>query len=64
MRRKNLSLNLSVKLRDEVQNVFVNSFQSRSGLSALCKIEKTNSTEWKTGVKRPQTARPERNASM
>jgi len=32
MQRKKLSLNLSVKVRDEVQNVFVNSFQSRSGL--------------------------------
>jgi len=38
VRRKNLSLNLFVKISDEVKNAFVKSFQSRSGLSALLKI--------------------------
>jgi len=38
VRRINLSLNLSVKVRDEVQNVFVKSFQSKSGLLTLLKI--------------------------
>jgi len=49
--------------KDEVQNVFVKSFQSRSGLSVLlkmqCKMQKTNSIERKTGAERPQTARSE-----
>jgi len=36
--RKNVSLNLFVKVRDRVQNVFVKYFQSRSGLSAVLKI--------------------------
>jgi len=36
--KKDASLNLFVKVRDEVQNVFVKSSQSRSGLSALLKI--------------------------
>jgi len=36
--KKNVSLNLFDKVRDEVQNVFVKSFQSRSELSALLKI--------------------------
>jgi len=36
--KNNVSLNIFVKARDEVQNVFVQSFQSRSGLLALLKI--------------------------
>jgi len=58
---KNISLNLSVEVRDEVQNVFVKSFQSRSGLSALLKMQKTNWIEWKTAAERSQTARPKQN---
>jgi len=38
MLRKNVSLNLFVKVRDEVQNVFVKSSLSRNGLSALLKV--------------------------
>jgi len=36
--RKNASLNLFVNVRDEVQNVFVKGFQSRSWLSVVLKI--------------------------
>jgi len=35
---KNVSLNVLLKVRDGVQNVFVKSFHSRSGRSALLKI--------------------------
>jgi len=38
MRTKNVSLNLFVKVMAEVQNVFVKSFQSKSGLLALLTI--------------------------
>jgi len=38
VRRKNLSLNFSAKVADEVQNELVKSFQQRSGLLALLKI--------------------------
>jgi len=36
--KRNVSWNLFVRVRDEVQNVFVKSFQWRSGLSALLEI--------------------------
>jgi len=63
VQRKNVSLNLFLKVRDKVQNVFVKSSQSRSlavsSVKDLCKTEKSNSIEQKTGVEQPQTARSE-----
>jgi len=60
--RKNVLLYLFVEAKDEVQNVLVKSFQSRSGLAALLKISaKTNSIERKTGAEWQQTARSEQN---
>jgi len=57
-----------LKVRDEVQNEFVKSFQPRNGLWAvvssvvdLCKTEKTNLIERKTGAERLQTARSKQN---
>jgi len=57
----NVSLNLFLKVRDEVQNVFVKSFQSRNGLTDQCKMKKTNSIKRKTGAERPETARADQN---
>jgi len=64
--KKNVSLNLFVKVTDEVQNVFVNSVQSIkkwtvSSVEDQCKMQKTNSIEQKTGSERLQTARWEQN---
>jgi len=41
---KNLTLNLSVTVTDEVQNVFVVSAEYQ------CKMQKTKVTDWKTGA--------------
>jgi len=56
---KLVSLNLFVKVRDEVQNVFVKSFQSRikwaiGSVEDQCKTQKTNSIERKTSAERLQ----------
>jgi len=50
---KNVSLNLFVKVRNKIQNVFVKNLQSA--------WSKTNSIERKTGAERSQTARSEQN---
>jgi len=65
VRRKNVSLNLFIKVRDESTKRIYKKFSIKkwdvSSVEDLCKIEKTNSIEGKTGAERPQTARSEQN---
>jgi len=52
------------QVRDEVQNIFVKFSIEKWAVRSVedqCKMQKTNSTEQKTGAERLQTARSEQN---
>jgi len=63
--KKNVSLNLFVIVRDEVQNIICKAFSIKklavSSVEDQCKMQKTNSIERKTVVERLQTAISEQN---